>query len=432
MERTKKILFFAIYWILYSGLVARYIGFEEVVKFGLDILVFVIVFRLIPLDVNKGLMGVLIGRWLPLVALAFFGITTLTALVESLNLITILWGIRMSLRYFLILYAIIRLCDREDVDKFKKIMDVAFIWNAVFCFLQLLSEVVGDMMGGLFIGNGQLAMFLVLMTFIYTADYLKEEKSLLEYAIRLAVSFAIAIFAEVKMLYFVIPLCVYGTYVFMKKFSVGHVVALVIGLYAFVPVISSVLSLYYDKSYVDRVTDQEHVMEYNESSYGFTKLSFNRNTCIPMCHELILKKGDHQLFGYGIGSGTASSRFGTDIYKKYGLTTFYFYFTPSYVLVEGGWIGFVLFVLFYALLLWRFYVFYKETEEPTSKYWATMGLLASLMTFLMIWYGGEPYTNYYQFFVFWGFCFVGLIQDEEEIEEANDNPQEVQTIIPNS
>lgn len=74
------------------------------------------------------------------------------------------------------------------------------------------------------------------------------------------------------------PLCVYGSYVLFKKFSLTHVIVLAVAWVVAIPVLTSVLSLYYDEDYVAQTLNREELEAYNTNNYGFTDESLNRGT----------------------------------------------------------------------------------------------------------------------------------------------------------
>ena len=85
------------------------------------------------------------------------------------------------------------------------------------------------------------------MTFLFSADYLKKRMSLKVYALRIVFFFITAMWGEIKMLYFFLPLCVYGTYVLLKKMSLKHIAILIVAWISAIPILTMVLSLYYDE-----------------------------------------------------------------------------------------------------------------------------------------------------------------------------------------
>ena len=92
--------------------------------------------------------------------------------------------------------------------------------------------------------------------------------------------------------------------------------------------------------------------------------------------------------------------------------TGYFYFTSSFVLIETGWIGYILFISIYLFIMLRFLYYYIKSKNNQEKYWAAIGTMMGIMTFMFIWYNSAPYVDYYLPFMLWGFCFLGILKNK--------------------
>ena len=219
--------------------------------------------------------------------------------------------------------------------------------------------------------------------------------------------FIFAILGEIKLLYFIIPICFYGMYVLINKFSIYHVVILFFIYWGFVPIMEKAMSLYYDKEYVNQVFTKEYIEDQTTNNYGFADGGFNRSTALSLTSTVILKTPLKLCIGNGIGSGSASNIFGGSIYHAYQYTT-YNYFATSYILVETGWIGFILFCLIFLILLYRFYYYYKHYDDIVIKYWASCGIMGAFITYPLMWYSNCPYYDYYLFYILWALCFLSI------------------------
>ena len=92
--------------------------------------------------------------------------------------------------------------------------------------------------------------------------------------------------------------------------------------------------------------DMEFIQEETSHAYTLSEeaadFSFNRSTCVEMASTLILNDPIHLLFGYGVGSGNTSEKFGTWISATYSKITSYNWFTSSWLLIEYGWVGYII------------------------------------------------------------------------------------------
>lgn len=357
--------------------------------------------------------------------------STIIALVNLINPLSILWGLRMVLRYLLLFAFAYKYFNANDVLKCKRIL-LNFFWiNAAVVILQYFIEgKSGDFIGGTFANNGELFVFNLLCTFIFSKDYFENKLKRNKYLLFIAIEMLIAMTAEIKMMYFTIPLAIYSIYVFTKKFSFKHILILAIAFFCLIPTLKMTMLLMYDKEYVNNVFDIEYITEETSHSYNLSEeaadFSFNRTTCVEMATTLILQDNIHILTGYGIGSGNTSERFGSWISQQYSAITSYNWFTSSWLLIEYGWIGYIIWIIIMVCLAWRFYRFYKKTTDSVVKYWSSLGFLSALFVFIIAWYNNIPYYNAYFIYLFWAICFVAirerikLLHIRNSISQSND------------
>lgn len=400
------------------------LGNKDIFDIMTDVLVFYIAYKA-PRG-EKGEVRSMLGDGIVWSTGTFLFVGLLSDLINLVPPLTVLWGVRMFARYFLLLYAIIKLCDVQDLDTFKEFVYRMFKWNAVTCIVEFFLGRIGDVMGGIFVGNAQLAVFLIICLVLFTIDYFNRNISLVSILIRIVIIFVIAMWAEIKFLYFFTPLCVYTGYVLIRKFSIGHVITMAVAYFLLIPVMQFALSFYYGEEYVRNTFDEEYIhLATTHEGYNLSAIgrSFNRSIAIEKAEDLFLQNPIHYYIGHGIGSGTNSGAFGTWIKQRYEDTAYY-YFTSSYVLIETGWIGYIAFLLVYIFFTIRFWKVYWHQEDETIRYWVTIGLMMGVFTFMVIWYNDRPYADYYLPFILWAFCLLsverkGLETNEDEVEEAS-------------
>ena len=344
----RKILHFTILWIIYGSLIPRFVWNSQLVALVPDILLCVLLVFHAP---QRGWPNIKssIGAWIGPV----FGIILLLGIVSSIisftPLMATIWGARQFARYGLIAYMIIMFFKQADVDWFKKVLDKSVQWNVLFVVVEFALGQTGDSMGGTFSGNGDFSIYLAVITFVSTADYFQKRITLKRFVFIFSFCFIAGILAEIKLLYMLLPMCLYGGYILFKRFDIKQIVILAVAYFLLIPVVKFTLSFYYNEDYVNATFDSGKVSGYLENDYGLQSgksgiLSFNRNTCIKRSTYLLSSDMKTVLVGNGIGSLTQSQIFKTPLAEKYS-PTYYFYFTFSYVLLELGWMGFVFFLL---------------------------------------------------------------------------------------
>lgn len=402
---TKKILYLIIYCLLYGSLVSRYLWSNTFITLVPDILLLILVlFFKVPKKKN---IIRCIGPGVVLSIALFLSEGVISSLINYMPPLSVLWGVRMFLRYYLLLYYVYHFFDSTDISNCRRIFNQSMVWCFIFCFIQLMQGDIGDIMGGITSGNGELSIYIVICMIYLSSDYFRGILKLRKFILFTLLFYFCSMWAEIKLLYFIIPFIIYATYALQKKIKITHLAIFLVSAFFLVPTLKFLLSFYYGEQYVKEVFDEESVRKYtSESSYGFTDLSFNRDTAIPQAQLIYLKDDPvRNSVGYGIGSASVSNSFGTWI-KNTADETFYYYFASSYVLIETGWIGLVLFLLIYVTILLRFFFIYIRSGDAVTKYWSAQGLLLALMTFIFFWYNSFPYANWYLPFLVWGFCFV--------------------------
>ena len=345
----------------------------------------------------------------------FFLIGILGDIVNTVPIKTSIWGIKNFLRFFLLIYSIIGRYKFLDSYIFKKLVTKLFYLNLLATTFDYYAGRTGDSMGGIFLGNGDLAIFLIVSLFLFTSDYFAGRKKKLLVVGAYVSSFLIAMLAEIKFLYLIIPMCLYLSYVLIKKMTIMNISVFILSCLFIVPTLKYALSFYYNEAYIEAIFYEEERDEYlSNSGYnlGMADNGFNRNTSIENVQMLFFRDNlKTSLVGYGLGSASNSKTFGTWIADKYRYTG-YFFFTSSFVLIETGWIGYILFISIYLFIMLRFLYYYIKSKNNQEKYWAAIGTMMGVMTCMFIWYNSAPYVDYYLPFMLWGFCFLGILKNK--------------------
>lgn len=418
MTRIQKQIYFTILWVLYWNLLLRYFVSEDFLGYEyLQLVPDVIIFSLFVKSYKTFKLRKLrfaLGRELLYIYVSIWILGIVSALVHNVSFLAMLWGIRLTFRFALFFVLILSTFKMKDVCKMKKWLYNSYYICLFFCLLQFSQGQTHDFMGGIFGGNGELALFTILITIMSIGDYLQRTMDKRHIIIVLVGYMFVAILAEIKLLYFIFPIISYGVYVLMKRFSLKHVFVLLLAFFFLIPAYQTVMALYYDEEYIEKTFDEEAIDEETHGSYGFKKGGFQRNTAIPMATEVIIPKSPELYIGHGIGAGSASKTFGGKLYEKYKNTTYHF-FSTSYVLVELGWIGLILFAICIGLLSYRFIRFYFKNRDPFIKYWSACGFITSIITYIMAWYNHEPYDNYYVYYMFWAICFVAIYERKKQL-----------------
>ena len=407
----RKLLHLSILWVIYGSLINRFIWNNQLITIMPDILLCILLFMEKPRK-EKNNLQLYVGKAVIYVFYSILILGVISSLISFTPMTATIWGVRQFFRYGLMAYMILLYFRPRDIVWGRKLLYQSFLWNMFFVIVEFALGQTGDAMGGTFSGNGELSVYLTVIAFIAEMEYLQHRLSIQKFIAACCLCFATSILAELKLLYILLPLTLYGGYVLLNKFNIKHVIILVIAYFSMIPVMKFALLLYYDENYVESVFDKEEMDKYLENDYGlqsgtYRLLSFNRNTCIERSSIILSQESKTFLIGNGIGSLTQSQLFKTPLAKMY-FPTFYFFFTFSYILLELGWLGFILFLLFYALIAYRFYRYYQNTKDSIIKYWSSIGLFMACVSYIFMWYNAVPYSAYYFPFILFSLCFVGI------------------------
>lgn len=411
--KQDKIFWGTLLFIFVKGFIIKTFGNFDLINLLADVLVICCAVKTPKIQIQNVIK--ITGRPIIFSLFFFFLIGIIGDIVNSVPIKISIWGIKNFLRFFLLTYSIIGRYKFLDSYTFKKLVTKLFYLNLLAITIDFFAGRKGDSMGGIFLGNGDLAIFLIVSLFLFTSDYFVGRKKKLLVVGAYVSSFIIAMLAEIKFLYLIIPMCLYLSYVLIKKMTIMNITVFILSCMFIVPSLKYALSFYYNDAYIEAIFNEEERDDYlSNSGYnlGMDDNGFNRNTSIENVQLLFFRDNiQTSLVGFGLGSASNSKTFGTWIADKYRFTG-YFFFTSSFVLIETGWIGYILFISIYLFIMLRFLYYYIKSKNNQEKYWAAIGTMMGIMTFMFIWYNSAPYVDYYLPFMLWGFCFLGILKNK--------------------
>lgn len=409
--KQDKIFWGTLLFIFVKGFIIKTFGNFDLINLLADVLVIYCAVKTPKIQIKNVIK--ITGRPIIFSLFFFFLIGIIGDIVNTVPIKTSIWGIKNFLRFFLLTYSIIGRYKFLDSYTFKKLVTKLFYLNLLAITIDFFAGRKGDSMGGIFLGNGDLAIFLIVSLFLFTSDYFVGRKKKLLVVGAYVSSFIIAMLAEIKFLYLIIPMCLYLSYVLIKKMTIMNITVFILSCMFIVPSLKYALSFYYNDAYIEAIFNEEERDDYlSNSGYnlGMDNNGFNRNTSIENVQLLFFRDNiQTSLVGFGLGSASNSKTFGTWIADKYRFTG-YSFFTSSFVLIETGWIGYILFISIYLFIMLRFFYYYIKSKNNQEKYWAAIGTMMGIMTFMFIWYNSSPYVDYYLPFMLWGFCFLGILK----------------------
>lgn len=279
------------------------------------------------------------------------------AMINFVNPLLTLWGVRNNLRFFVFFFSCIGVLNVRDIDSIINLMKKFFWLNVAMCTFQyFVLDLSNDYLGGFFGtaqgGNAYINVLLCIICSIVMAQYFTEKLKLYKVIMYLISSIYIATLAELKIFYieFIIILIVA---IISARPSLKTIMICLLGIVAINVAIE--LLLRYNPESLNLLFDSS-ARKFYLSGNGYTNSGdLNRFTAIQQLYDNFFK-GDLSLslFGFGLGSCEYAkfSFLQSEFYKQYNYLH-YRWFTHAWVYLEQGAVGLILLV-FFIISLWIF------------------------------------------------------------------------------
>ena len=260
-----------------------------------------------------------------------------------------LWSFRNNFRLFVFFYCCCKILTPQDVKNLLEALLYFLYANIIVCMFEyFVKHIDYDFLGGLYGngirgGNGPLNSLLIVTIAYLIIEYINKNKSVWHLLFGVSGSLFVATVAELKFFYFEIMLLIVLICVFVtKNFRMAVFVSII--------TIVGIIGLYfYIKLYPNRANffTVGFVKQYSlKETYG-TSSKMNRLNAISYINTYYfngnLKKF---LFGLGMGNGEMSSQFSfltSSFYNKYGRILRYDWFSQSFLFVEFGIVGLIVY-----------------------------------------------------------------------------------------
>ncbi len=334
-----------------------------------------------------------------------FVVGIISSLINLIQPLLVIWELRTFFRGYLFFTICILYLRLSDVKLILSYFDILLYLNLIICgFQYFFLHEKGDVLGGTFIGNGDLSLLCLIIIPYTIFRFFKYEITFKKFVFNFISLFAIASFAELKFIYYIIILVSLFAMFFVKrnKRIKQYIISLPFIIFIGIAIIINLMG----KEYFNSLINDEQITEYvtKESGYGFIEGSFNRGTAIKQTQEIFFdnKPPINKYIGYGLGSACTSNIFTGPLYTDYAWTN-YWYFATSYILIEQGWIGFILFLLFWILLSYRYFSLSKIKRNSLI----LSCLFISSLMILNIWYNASIKGDFiYILYIFLALPFI--------------------------
>ena len=345
--------------------------------------------------------------------LIFLAYALMTSLINGINLLQVIWALRVTFRFYVFYYCCIILLGQDDVRALLRMFEILFAVNAVLVvFEYLLQGKQGDYLGGMFgIEQGTnvyMNIYLTLMLAYEISRYLRQQQTLPMLAYYFVVALGIAALAEMKFLYIEIVIIVAGS-VLLRYPSKKTFVLLGCSLTLLFAGLQ-MLRLAFPESY-ELLFTGEGTNDYLSAAWTggremgrTTAITFIDNSFFSSqtIHEtytvgfgnLVLNR----LFGFGFGSAEPSALTHNLFAEQYSGTQYAaFEFADRYL--EMGWIGLFLYASIYILMFVATFSNEKTLNEEQDVWRETARVLIPI-ALVNIWYGNLRTEASYMLFFF--------------------------------
>lgn len=309
-----------------------------------------------------------------------------------------LWGFRNNFRFILYAMMCAAYLRKRDIETIMDILYGFFLLNILvvtyqFFFVSYSESAIGDFISVLFSngarrgGNASLDWLMCIVTTYAIVKYLNKTGSLKNAMICIAGSLYMASLAEIK-LYFLqlVMIGLLSILICKKSFkSFGFALLGIIGLFI------GIQFLYWAFPKFADFFNMETIIGYVTKSGGYSSRGYSsgvdRATAFSYVLEHFLHTFSQRVFGIGLGNADFSSfaALTSEFYRRNSWSG-YMFFSSSFVTVELGILGFILYATYFANYI-RFSAKKVQTKSAlTSAEKSVLHtvIIIGLMSFVMI------------------------------------------------
>ncbi|WP_394916332.1 hypothetical protein [uncultured Robinsoniella sp.] len=351
--KIKDLIYLQIVFNCFAKFLITDLGFPNFINYFSDVITIALVICTIK---NKREHKKSLGKNIPIIiAGLIFLVGTISYLINFSSPLLYLWGLRNMFRFFVFFYCCVLYLKKVDGYRIFSLLEKIFIINFFVCLYEyFVRNMTYDYLGGIFGngiegGNGPLDALLIIVCIYVILEFTNKRKKLPEVMSIITMALLIAAIAEMKFFFFQLIIAIVVIIVLLKhnvKMFVVCVGAILIGTIAL-----NVYSVLYPSQ--SEFLNLDFIIDYSaERTYGGST-DINRLTALPIIQEQIFKNElEKGLVGLGIGNGETSaySFLNSTTYKMYGNYIKYTWFSHSFTFVEYGYIGLILYFLFFLII----------------------------------------------------------------------------------
>lgn len=302
------------------------------------------------------------------------------------------WGVRNYFRFYVAFFAFVLMMNKNKADSYLKILDMLYWVNAVVIAVQILMGYRQDYLGGLFgVSKGCNASTLVFITIVVAKsvlEFMNGKEKITLCLLKSSIALVVSIFSELKMFFFLfVGVVILAT--LLTSFSWKKISFLLVSAF-FVFVASTILTLIFDV-FKGFFSIEALIAQLTLENYA-SENDIGRFTAFKSLSERFLPTISDQLFGMGLGNCDTSAIpiFNTEFYDSY-VSTHYSIFSHSFLFIETGIIGVLIYCSFFVVSLTSSIKRLKINES--NKLFCQLALIMSVMCFILMVYNSSLRTD---------------------------------------
>lgn len=319
------------------------------------------------------------------------------AIVNGVSPLLVAWSLRNFLRFLIFFGCCIHYLTSHDYERIINKLNILFYINVAmvafeFSVLHLTADEIGGIFGATQTTNGDLNVFLIIMTTYYVIKWEKKEKTFAGLVIILAINMFISILAELKIFFFEVVVIFALVFIISRIISPGKKISFKwIAL-----IIAGIVILRIAIDYLGRVytnwagffTYEKIIRELTRTGGYSNRGDINRFTFMKIIDKQIFQ-GDafSKIFGIGLGGAEfsgASDLLTSSIYNRFE-SLHYHYFSTSWMYVECGIVGLVLYIMSLLSPAFKGIHYIRKKKEKDNR-WLIFGITISFISIILIIY----------------------------------------------
>lgn len=350
-----NILYFQFsYVFFYAGLV-DFFHIPSIITYGIDILNIICFLYFLYSNKRKKVFKMTRVQYLYVMVFFLFLGCILTAVINLVNPLLVIWGVRNSLRYFPFFFSIIAFWDQDCLEQITQFLIKFQVINFIIILYQFFIKGYSqDLLGGIFghsIGcNAALNMYLCIVVTLVIERYLRKKTSGIMLAFTLLTWIFIASAAELKIAFVEIPVIILLA-IFLNKPSMRTFLIIVLAIIGLKIGLSLVVQYFPD--WANAFTDIQSLLDVGKGTGGGYNIS--RFGAFSDITNLFFKDSVvNRIFGLGMGNCEYSSfSFLTSaFYREFGFLN-YRWFSHQMWFLQCGYLGIIMLgIIILILFIW--------------------------------------------------------------------------------